>query len=87
MTVLKDALYYLHPESGVDPATARGVLIGVIVATIHARRCTFADAAKEVKKHLPDVVRPECIPPGWEVHFSRGAIDERNETDPSLRGS
>ena len=66
MLPLKDALYCLHPESGADPAFARGVLIGAVAAVLERRGRTFSDALELVGDYLPDQVHPQAVPTGWE---------------------
>jgi hypothetical protein len=65
MTVLKDALYNLHPDSGSSPEYAKGVLVGAVSAIMEVNNRDWPSAIKLISHHLPHKVTRDAVPLSW----------------------
>lgn len=64
--LIKDALYYTHPDSGASNEKAQGVVIGVVTMFMSQQQITdFYKVFKRVEKLLPDGYRVASIPDAW----------------------
>jgi len=66
-SLIKDALYNLHPNSGSDPLYAKGVLVGLVsglMARSHAKD-KFGTVVERIIPLLPDTVMIEAVPESW----------------------
>lgn len=62
---LKDVLYYLDPDSGVDEKLAQGALTGVISAVMAYEECNFQIAVALIRPYLPETINPFAVPESW----------------------
>jgi hypothetical protein len=70
MTVIKDALYNMSPESHTSPEHAKGVFIGVMAATMGWNSLDFGPALKLVAMDMPRIVMREAVPLAWRGQLS-----------------
>lgn len=66
-TVLKDALYNLHPDSHSSPEYAKGVLVGVVAAIMEVLTVEWDDAMNVMRPHLPSKVMRAAVPESWTL--------------------
>ena len=64
VNTLRDTLYYLSPESGVNEERATGALIGV-VASFMSLGLSFQEAIGIVKDNLPKDANKTLFPESW----------------------
>lgn len=74
MTVLRDALYNLHPESATSPEYAKGVLIGAMAALMEVGQFDFQRAIDETSPFLPSRVMKDAVPLEWRADFMRRGV-------------
>jgi len=88
MNLLKDALYYLHPDCATNEkniAVGRGQLSGVITTIMALRGCLFEDAVKVIVPYLPEKIVWACIPEPWQGEFLRqGAVCNVSTQSPRV---
>ena len=64
--LLKDALYYTHPDSGASTDHGKGVVTGMVSTIMALQNVHFVDAFAIVKDNLPAGYRIDAIPPAWQ---------------------
>lgn len=84
---MRDALYNLHPDCGTNPEYARGIVNGIVSATMHqlmlidaglpfakrpANRDYFKDACRFVEPYMPAKVIRQAFPESWLNEPNRG---------------
>jgi hypothetical protein len=68
-TGLKDALYNIHPDAGRSNDISRGVLIGVVSATMAIYCMDFDAAISWLMPYMPSDYDIENIPLTWQKVF------------------
>lgn len=63
--IIRDVLYYAHPDSGVKLERARGVIIGVVTTLMAERNIQFRPAMEIVVHNLKPGFLWEAIPGAW----------------------
>jgi hypothetical protein len=66
---LKEALWNLSPSCMHDPATGRGILVG-LVAGLMSMGISFDTALWHCDRCLPPEVYRVSIPDGWEANLT-----------------
>ena len=64
-SLIRDALYNLHPKAGASPEYGRGIVVGVTTALMAAYDWEFERAFKQVIQRCPDRTRIACFPEEW----------------------
>jgi hypothetical protein len=70
MTVIKDALYNMSPDSKTSADHARGIFIGVMAATMGWNNLDFGPALKLVAIDMPTTVMRDAVPLSWRGQVS-----------------
>lgn len=74
MTILKDALYNLHPDSATSPEYAKGVIIGAMAALMEVGQFDFQRAIDETALFLPSRVMKSAVPLEWRADFMKRGV-------------
>lgn len=63
--LIREALYNLTKESGASVEYGKGILVGVVTATMASNPYGFTEALQKIKSLMPFGYREECIPDTW----------------------
>lgn len=74
-TVLRDALYNLHPTSGATDEYRKGLLVGVVAGLIAAKGLSWEQAIQVCAGHLPAgaIVNADTVPQTWLIALTAEA--------------
>lgn len=70
-TMLKDALYNVHTDSGASADYSRGLVVGVVSTIMAMEGVSFETAVSIVRCHLPRGYRPERLPEAFREDFAK----------------
>lgn len=87
LNLIKDALYYLHPDNANSEATikmARGQLNGVIATVMAIKGYSFEKAVAFVAPHLPEKIVRDVIPEPWWNEFAKNGLYTHGLDNPDI---